>query len=115
MIWLNQYIEGRSRTYTVNFMLTVEVGSSVWLGLHRVALHVRRAFDRHAGFMNLLSHAVHAKFCRLRDGYVYPVLGYCRRKIDIVVPRLRPLHRRLSRKCTRQALLGSLENEVRAK
>jgi hypothetical protein len=58
MRWLDQYIEGGSRTYSGNFVLTVVVGSSVWLGLAigqtALALHRHDAFSLVLGFANVL-------------------------------------------------------------
>ena len=58
MSWLNQYIEFGSRTYTVNFMLTLVVGCSVWLGLAigqtALALHRHDAFSLVLGLANAL-------------------------------------------------------------
>jgi len=58
MVWLNQYIEGASRIYRVNFMLTLVVGCSVWLGLAigqtALALHHNDAFGLVLGLGNVL-------------------------------------------------------------
>ena len=58
MRWLNQYIEGGSRIYRVNFMLTLVVGCSVWLGLAigqtALALHLNDAFGLALGLGNVL-------------------------------------------------------------
>ena len=58
MRWLNQYIQGGSRIYGVNFMLTLVVGCSVWVGLAigqtALALHRNDAFGLVLGLGNVL-------------------------------------------------------------
>ena len=58
MRWLNRYIKGGSRTYSVNPMLTMVVVCSMWLGLAigqtALALHRNDAFSLVVGLTNLL-------------------------------------------------------------